>query len=204
LGRARNLESHRRTRLHSGSAADPLTQIIRDEQNENDDYFGPAGFKDRSKDGIETRDFTFGSFTGHIAVIKDYNPVKELETMNRKLLAIAAHGSEGEALNFIVKMTERERHVAVVILRDVEESIQKFKTRLKDLASFYTRANAENFNAFFTSELNNIYYKVEFATIRGQPRPTFKRGGSTYELLRGSWADKLDFIWPCVYREPKA
>jgi hypothetical protein len=173
-----------------------LTQIIRDESNENDDYFGPAGLKGRGKDAIETRDHTFGSFTGHIAVIKDYNPVKELETMNRKLLAIAAHGSEAEALNFIVKMTERERHVAVIILRDVEESIHKFRTRLKDLASFYTRENAENFNAFFTNELNNIYYKVEFATIRGQPRLTFKRGGSTYELQRGSWADKLDFNWP--------
>jgi hypothetical protein len=93
-------------------------------------------------------------------------------------------------------MTEKERHVAVVILRDVEKSIHKFRMRLKDLASFYTRENAENFNAFFTSELNNIYYKVEFATIRGQPRLTFKRGGSTYELQRGSWADKLDFNWP--------
>jgi hypothetical protein len=68
-------------------------QIVRDEQNEHDDYFGPAGLKGRAKDGIETRDRTFRSFTGHIAVIKDYNPVKELETMNRKLLAIAAYGS---------------------------------------------------------------------------------------------------------------
>jgi hypothetical protein len=135
------------------------------------------------------------SFTGHIAVIKDYNPVKELETMNRKLLAIAGHGSEAEALNFIVTMTDKERHAAVVILRDVEESIQKFRMRLFDLASFYTRENAENFNAFFTSELNSIYYKVEFATIHGQPRVTFKRGGSTYELQRGSWADKLGFNW---------
>jgi hypothetical protein len=98
--------------------------------------------KGRGKDAVETRDHTFGSFTGHIAVIKDYNPIKEPETMNRKLLAIAAHGSEAEALNFIVKMTERERHVAVIILRDVEESIQKFRTRLKDLASFYSRENA--------------------------------------------------------------
>jgi hypothetical protein len=173
-----------------------LTQVIRDEANENDDYFGPAGMKGRGKDAVETRDHTFGSFTGHIAVIKDYNPIKELETMNRKLLAIAAHGSEAEALNFIVKMTERERHVAVIILRDVEESIQKFRTRLKDLASFYSRENAENFNTFFTSEHNNIYYKVAFTTIRGQPRLTFKRGGSTHELQRGSWADKLDFSWP--------
>jgi hypothetical protein len=173
-----------------------LTEIIRAEANENEDYFGPVGFKGRGKDAVETRDHTFGSFTGHIAVIKDYNPVKELETMKRKLLAIAAHGSEDEALNSIVKMTENERHVAVVILRDVDESIHKFRMRLFDLASFYTRENARNFNAFFTSELNNIYYKVEFVNVRGQPRLTFKRGGSTYELHRGSWADKLDFSWP--------
>jgi hypothetical protein len=32
----------------------------------------------------------------------------------------------------------------VIILRDVEESIHKFRRRLKDLASFYTRENAEN------------------------------------------------------------
>src|ERR1700730_1326666 len=173
-----------------------LTQIIRDEANQNDDYFGPAGFKGRGKDAVETRDHTFGSFTGHIAVIKDYDPLKELETMHRKLLAIAAHGSEDEALNSIVKMTENERHIAVVILKDVDETINKFRARLMDLASFYTRENAANFNAFFTSELNNIYYKVEFDNIRGQPRLTFKRGSSTYELHRGSWANKLDFSWP--------
>jgi hypothetical protein len=173
-----------------------LTEIIRAEANENEDYFGPVGFKGRGKDAVETRDHTFGSFTGHIAVIKDYNPVKELETMKRKLLAIAAHGSEEEALNSIVKMTENERHVAVVILRDVDESIHKFRMWLFDLASFYTRENARNFDAFFTSDLNNIYYKVEFVNVRGQPRLTFKRGGSTYELHRGSWADKLDFSWP--------
>jgi hypothetical protein len=173
-----------------------LTEIIRDEAKENDDYFGPAGFKGRGKDAVETRDHTFGSFTGHIAVIKDYNPIKELETMHRKLMAIAVHGSEAEALESIVKMTEKERHAAVVILRDVEESIQKFRMRLYDLASFYTRENAQNFDAFFTSELNNIYYKVEFDNVRGQPRLTFKRGGSRYELHRGSWAYKLEFNWP--------
>jgi hypothetical protein len=173
-----------------------LTQIIKDEANENDDYFGPAGMKGRGKDAVETRDHTFGSFAGHIAVIKDYNPIKELETMNRKLLAIAAHGSEAEAINFIVTMSDKERHVAVVILRDVEESIHKFRMRLFDLASFYTRENAEKFNAFFTSEFNNIYYKVDFAIIRGQPRLTFKRGASTYELLRGTWAERLDWKWP--------
>jgi hypothetical protein len=44
--------------------------------------------------------------------------------------------------------------------------IHKFRIRLLDLASFYTRENALNFNAFFTSELNNIYYKVEFDNVR--------------------------------------
>jgi hypothetical protein len=178
-----------------------LTEIIRDEANENEDYFGPAGFKGRGKDAIETRDHTFGFFTGHIAVIKDYNPLKELETMQRKLTAIAAHGSEAEAMDSIVKMTENERHAAVVMLRDVDESIEKFRARLLELASFYTRQNAMSFNAFFTSELNNIYYKVAFELIRELPTLTFKRGSSTYELQRGSWANKLGWKWPTGPRQ---
>ena len=86
----------------------------------------------------------------------------------------------------------------MVILRDVEESIIKFRARLQDLASFFTRENAANFDAFFTSELNNIYYRVELTTIRGELRLTFRRGSSVYEIPRGSWANKLDFDWPAA------
>jgi hypothetical protein len=93
-------------------------------------------------------------------------------------------------------MTEKQRHAAVVILRDVEESIAKFKARLQDLASFYTRENAEKFNKFFTHDLNSIYYRVEFTSVRSQPTLRFKKGASAYDLIRGSWADKLEFDWP--------
>jgi hypothetical protein len=175
-----------------------LTEMMRDEANENEDYFGPSGYKGRGKDAVETRDHTFGSFTGHIAVIKDYNPLKELETMQRKLTAIAVHDSEYESMESIVNMTEKERHAAVVMLSDVDESIERFRARLMDLASFYTRQNAMIFNGFFTSELNNIYYKVAFEIIREQPTLTFKRGSSTYELQRGSWANKLNWKWPVM------
>jgi hypothetical protein len=41
-----------------------LTQIIRDELNENDDYFGPAGLKGRGKDAVETRDHTLDHSPG--------------------------------------------------------------------------------------------------------------------------------------------
>jgi hypothetical protein len=58
-------------------------------------------------------------------------------------------------------MTEQQRHAAVVILRDAEAKLVKFKERLLDLALFFTRANADKFNRFFTHDLNSIYYKVE-------------------------------------------
>ena len=86
-------------------------------------------------------------------------------------------------------MTEKERHAAVVILGSVEDGIVKFKERLKDLAGFYTRQNAESFNKFFTHDLNSIYYRVEFETLRGEPTLRFKKGTSTYDLTRGSWAN---------------
>ncbi len=178
---------------HSGQLT--LTEIIRDESTENDDYFGPAGFKGRGRGAVETRDLTFGSFTGHIAVVRDYNPVKELENIRRQLESLASKGAE-EVLEFIVQMTEKERHAAVVILEDAESNMTKFLNRLRDLASFYTRENAANFDRFFTHQLNNVYFKVELTSVRSQPTLRFKRGPSTYDLTRGSWANKLDFAWP--------
>ncbi|MDI2060636.1 hypothetical protein, partial [Bradyrhizobium sp. Mp19] len=71
-----------------------------------------------------------------------------------------------------------------------------FKARLLDLTYFYTRQNADRLGQFFTHELNSIYYKVEYTTVRGQPTLRFKKGASHYDLIRGSWAEKLEFDWP--------
>jgi hypothetical protein len=111
-------------------------------------------------------------------------------------MSVAANAYDQDALEFIVGMSEKQRHAAVVILRDVEESTVKFKARLQDLASFYTRENAEKFNKFFTHKLNSLYYRVEYTSVRSQPTLKFRRGTSTYDLVRGSWAEKLNFDWP--------
>jgi hypothetical protein len=95
-------------------------------------------------------------------------------------------------------MNEKQLHAAVVILRDVEDNMAKLRAHLKDLAAFYTRENAENLNTFFTDELNSIYYRVELVTIRSQPTMRFKKGNEVYDLVRGSWATKLDFDWPTI------
>ncbi|MFQ3456941.1 hypothetical protein PMN64_27025 [Bradyrhizobium sp. UFLA01-814] len=188
-------EQLRKMKQHHGGQL-TLTEIIRDESQENDDYYGPAGFKGRGKDGIESRDHTFGTFSGHIAVHRDYNPTKELEDIHRSLVSVASDSYGQDALNFIVGMSEKQRHAAVVILRDAEAKIVRFKDRLQDLALFYTRTNAEKFNQFFTHDLNSIYYKVEYISVRSQPTLRFKKGASHYDLIRGSWADKIDFSWP--------
>lgn len=189
-------EQLRRMKQHYGGQL-TLTEIIRDESQENnDDYYGPAGFKGRGKDGIESRDHVFGTFSGHIAVHRDYNPTKELEHIHRSLTSVAANSYGQEALDFICDMSEKQRHAAVVILQSAEESMVKFKARLSDLSLFFTRQNADKLNRFFTHDLNSIYYKVEYTTVRGQPTLRFKKGVSNYDLIRGSWADKLEFDWP--------
>lgn len=189
-------EQLRKMKQHYGGEL-TLTEIIRDESGENqDDYYGPAGFKGRGKDGIESRDHTFGIFSGHIAVHKDYNPTKELEDIHRSFTSVASDSYGQDALDFIVSMTEAQRHAAVVILRDAEAKTARFKERLQDLALFFTRSNADKLNRFFAHDLNSIYYKVEYTTVRGQPTLRFKKGASNYDLIRGSWADKLEFDWP--------
>ncbi len=175
-----------------------LTEIIRDELQENEDYFGPTGMKGRGKDGIETRDHTFGLLSGQIAVIKDFNPPKELDHIIRLLTSVAADSYGQEPLDFICDMNEKQRHAAVVILRDAEDSIAKLRARLKGLASFYTRENAECLNKFYTHQLNSLYFRVELTSVRGQPTMRFKRGNGVYDLIRGSWATKLDFDWPTI------
>lgn len=109
-------EQLRKMKQHHGGEL-TLTEIIRDQSEENqDDYHGPAGFKGRGKDAVETRDVTFGTFSGHIAVHKDYNPTKELEDIHRSLTSVASDSYGQDALDFIVGMTEAQRHAAVVIL----------------------------------------------------------------------------------------
>lgn len=188
-------EQLRKMKQHHGGQL-TLTEIIRNAGEESDDYFGPSGFRGRGKEGVESRDHTFGIFTGSIAVQKDYNPTTELETIHRKLLSVAADSYSKEALDFICEMSEKQRHAAVVILKDVEESIVRFKARLQNLAGFFCPENAEKFHNFFTHNLNSIYYRVEFTTLRGQPTLRFRKSPSTYDLTRGSWAEKLDFDWP--------
>ncbi|WP_338823006.1 MULTISPECIES: hypothetical protein [Bradyrhizobium] len=128
--------------------------------------------------------------------MKDYNAIRDLETIHRKLASVAPDGYGDEALYFIADMSVQERNVAVIILQDVEELLAVFRHKLKDLASCYTRANAENLNQFFTRDLNSIYYKVELTSVRSRPTMWFKKGGGFSDLILESWANKLDFEWP--------
>jgi hypothetical protein len=65
-------------RNHGGHLV--LTEIIRGgEEDENNDYAGPAGFKGRSSD-IETREHDFGIFAGATATVKNFDPVQDLNT----------------------------------------------------------------------------------------------------------------------------
>src|SRR5664280_1285278 len=72
-------------RNHGGQLI--LEEIIRGGEDDVDnDYTGPAGFRGRGN--IETREHNFGTMAGGLATIKNYDPVKELDTLIRQLGSI--------------------------------------------------------------------------------------------------------------------
>jgi hypothetical protein len=175
-----------------------LSEIIRggeDDEKEND-YFGPAGFRGRGTTDIETREHNYGLMSGTLAVIQDYNPVKELEWLTRQLASVHALPTEDAALEFICAIDDRQRHAGVVIMEGVDEGIIKFTNRVREFLQFITRENAQVLNAFGTSDHNSVYFTAEYETLHKRPSLRIKQGSKTCKLEVGPQFSALEFTWP--------
>jgi hypothetical protein len=175
-----------------------LSEVIRggEDKQEEIQYVGPAGFRGRGRLEIETREHDFGIMSGAVAVISDYNPVKELEMLIRQLESVDALPTEDAALDFIVAIDERQRHAGVAIMEGVDVGVIKFSNRLRDFLQFFTRENAAVLNAFGTSPHNNQSFSVEFELIHNRPCLRFKQRGKPCKLEIGPQFGVLDFSWP--------
>lgn len=174
-----------------------LSEIIRGgEDEEESDYFGPAGFRGRGTSEIETREHDFGILNGSLAVINEFHPVKDLETVIRQLESIESRPDEEAAINFICEMSERQRHAAVAIMEGIDKGVDKFAGRLKEFAQFFTRENAEVMNAFGTSPLNSLHFTVTFEILHKRPCLRIKHGSKLCKLDVGPQFAALDYEWP--------
>jgi hypothetical protein len=174
-----------------------LPEIIRggedDEEKEND-YVGPQGFGRRGQ--IETREHVFGMLAGAIATVKDYNPVKELETVTRQLQSIENVPTPDGFLDFIVGMTDKQRSAAVAILELSERGAIKFANRLTTFRAFMSRPNADRLNKFGTNDHNTFQFDVEFDMIKGTPRLSIKHHGNWCRLHMNEALHGFKFEWP--------
>jgi hypothetical protein len=174
-----------------------LSEIIRGgEDSDETDYFGPAGFQGRGTTNVETREHNYGLMTGTLAVIQDYNPVKELEFVTRQLESVHGLPTEEAALEFVTAITEQQRHAGVAIMQAIDEGTMKFANRVKEFLTFFTRENAEVLNAFGQSPYNNMHFTVTYETLRRGPSLRIKQGAKICKLDVGPQFSALEFTWP--------
>jgi hypothetical protein len=175
-----------------------LHEIIRGgEDDEDNDYVGPSGFRGRGN--TETREHIFGTMDGSIATINNYDPVKELETVIRQLSSIDEVPTENALIDFITRISVQQRTAGVAIMTEVDRGVYKLVSRLKDFLSFFTRDNAERLNAFGTSPHNSFPFEASYGLLKGLPALAFKHRGYKCVLQLGKPCHPFSFSWPGKY-----
>jgi hypothetical protein len=184
----------RQSRLNAGGQL-MLTEVIKgQEDEEKSDYFGPAGF--RGTKDIQTRDHSFGMLAGAVMTQKDYQPVKELETLIRQLGSIDTITDVDTLLDFIISQPPNKRKAAVVIMTEVDKGAAKFASRMEEFLSFFTEPNATALKAFGNSPHNPLGFDVEFGLTKTGPCMVFKLGRQRCVLQVGYHCSQFRFEWP--------
>lgn len=172
-----------------------LSEVIRGGENEEEnDYVGPAGFGRRGQ--TETREHDFGLLSGALVVIGDYTPVKDLEMIIRQLASVHRIPSPEAALEFVTSITPQQRHAGVAIMEGVDAGVEKIKRRLREFLQFFTQESAEVINAFGTSGFNSLCFTAEFDVINNRPCLTITHKRKACQLRVGDCFSGLDMEWP--------
>jgi hypothetical protein len=167
---------------------------LRSEQEDDIQIYGPKGFDRRGDE--QTREIEFGAFAGQTAVVKDYNPVKELEHAIRILSSLEVTATEEQAVNFIVSMSDAQRRAAVAIIEGVNSAYNKIVAKLTDFASFFSRENIGLINAYGSHHSNPFRIEAQYQMTKSQAHITIRHFSERCQLLIGSQLYNADFEWP--------
>lgn len=159
----------------------------------NSGYEGPAGFRGKGRYQAETRTVDLGLFVGHTAVVKDFNPVKSLETVERWLMSFDMHFSgEEEALDFIVNMNVYQRSAAVAILESADKAYKSLVEKLDDFWSFFASDNLSAIQRYSDHPDSDINVKISHST---------KSGRRTVNFVGRNMYCRLAFSEPPIFSE---
>jgi hypothetical protein len=127
---------------------------------------GPAGFRGAGS-SVNTRDIEIGVLAGTTALISDYSPSAELGGVRRPFSAHDCQSNDEAVLNYIVSLSDTQRHRAVVELREAERAYERLIRRLNDFREFFSARNIERLNAWSSHNLNPEPFTASFERSRG-------------------------------------
>jgi len=155
---------------------------------------GPDSFRRNGK--LEFRQVDLGKLDGLTATLTNYNPVKELEWIERTLASLSVGSTEEEVFNFICSLDDRRRHVAAILLRDADERFRKLQTRLADFISFFAKENLRRLDAWGGHEANRIPIHVTEKRVAGQRRLEIGVQGDVAALSPNPVLWEFEVEWP--------
>jgi len=154
---------------------------------------GPAGY--RRAGTQETREVSFGRMSGTTIGLSNYDPVKELNVIEQSLSLLDKGHDEEAMMNFICSLDPKERHAAVVLLREADKRFKKFNERLSDFISFFAPDNLARLNRW-GEHPDSMDLRVERTHRMGLPRIEFRRHDSQAAVSPDAvmWNQQTDWI----------
>lgn len=173
-----------------------VTSVIGGASEEPDDgregYEGPAGFRGKGRYQVETRDTDLGLMGGLVALQKDFNPQKDLDTIERQLASFdSIPEGEGAAIDFIVSMSAAQRTAAVAILLAADRNFGRLVEHLDDFWSFFSSENLAAIQRYSEHPDSLIHIEVERQEWRGR---------TTIRLQNRSFYCRLSYANPEVFK----
>jgi hypothetical protein len=171
-----------------------VTELVEGDKENDIQTHGPRGL---GRQGAEqTKEIEFGTIIGQTAVIKDYNPVRELDQAIRLLSSLELTPTEDLALDFIVSMDEKQRRAAVAIIEGADAARSKLVGRLHDFSKFFSKENIELIHDYGNYPNNPMRIDASFDLVRGQRRVSINHYEERFLVLIGSQLFDINFEWP--------
>ncbi len=161
------------------------------------DHFGPAGFHGSRAKGQQFREIDLGFIVGTTALMKDYQPVKELNDVDRNISFLNFVGDEAAAVDFISNMTDKERRATVASLKLADSRYEKFAKRLQDCLAFFSAGNIQRLNRFGTHPLNHQAFATRIKMIGKRQFVEFEDHGKCSIAVNPNLT-KFDFSWEMI------
>ena len=134
---------------------------------------------------------------GGTCLLTDYDPVRKLEAVERCLRRHYRGEGDNPALDYIVSLRERGRHVAFVELTEADRNFKRFRERLADFAAFFEKANIERVNAWGSRASNSDGFSARLVERQGMLICEMRKGKDSFAvtlkphmwMLREPWPD---------------